>query len=379
MMDLAASAWRMACDSRTRYRVELHRGLLETDNPLLPSLIEDRQTLVVTTPTVDRVHGQRLRALLQGRSNVAFLVLELDEEGKTPRAVEAVCREALAHGMTRRGLLIAFGGGVCTDVVTMAASMVRRGIGHLRIPTTLIGQIDAGIGLKGSINFSGKKSFLGCFHPPERALIDPTLLATLPPRFVIAGMAESIKMALARDAELFELLEQAGPELVETRFARPAPVGRQVIQRSIAGMLEELEQNPYEDQTYERVVDFGHTFSPALEAALGFELHHGEAVAIDLAFSTHLAFAMGMLTEVGHQRVIRLLRRVGLPTHSTTLDLALCRHALFEASKQRGGAVNLVIPTAIGRTTFLRRSGDLPEEMIERALHLADRTHREQP
>src|SRR5690606_33336226 len=118
---------------------------------------------------------------------------------------------------------------------------------------------------------------------------------TLPQQFLRVGFAEIIKMALVRDAELFELVVNHGAALLESAFASPPAPARRVLWLSIQRMLEELEQNPYEDRTYQRLVDFGHTFSPLLEAAYDFTLHHGDAVAIDIALSATIAEELGLL------------------------------------------------------------------------------------
>src|SRR5438874_12354437 len=222
--------------------------------------------------------------------------------------VQSCIADAFSHCLNRRVLLIAFGGGVCSDIVTLSASLIRRGIAHLRVPTTLIGQIDAGIGLKGAVNFRGKKSFVGCFHPPEQVLIDPRFLRSLPAKFLVSGLAEAIKMGIARDVPLFELLERHSLDLVSSGFEGPGAEGRAVVQRSIWAMLDELRKNPYEDQGHERLVDFGHTFSPALEAAAGFAIPHGEAVAIDMALSATIAKTMGLLAPAASERMLQLMR-----------------------------------------------------------------------
>lgn len=374
-----ADRWQMECNSRTRYQVLVSEGLLSPGSTVLAEAIAERRTLVVTTPTVARLYGDALQAQLRGKSHVSTLVLDVTEATKTMAGVEAVCQQAVAHGLTRRGLLVAVGGGVCSDVVTMAASLIRRGIGHLRVPTTLMGQIDAGIGLKGAINFSGKKSFLGCFHPPEQVLVDPAFLQSLPSRFLVSGMAESIKMAVARDAPLFALLERCAAELVASGFSQRRPEGRELLQRSIWGMLDELGQNPYEDQTFERLVDFGHTFSPAVEAALGFDIQHGEAVAVDIALSATLSRSLGLLDAPTHERILRLLRSAGLPLFAKPLSLELCRHALEEAARHRGGCANLVVPTGIGRTLFLKQPADVPDAALQHALQHLSRLSEESP
>jgi len=197
----------MDCQARSHYSVRFCDSLLRDDSTVLQWAIGDRKALLVTTPTVDRMYGAAIRAALKKANSVSMLVLNAREETKSMELVDSVCKEALSQGLNRRGLLIGFGGGVCLDVVTVAASLIRRGVGHIRVPTTLIGQIDAGIGLKGAVNFSGKKSFIGCFHPPEQVLIDPAFLQSLPRRFLVAGIAEAVKMGIVRDPALFEMLE----------------------------------------------------------------------------------------------------------------------------------------------------------------------------
>jgi 2-epi-5-epi-valiolone synthase len=362
------TAWALQCETRRSYRVRLCESLLASNASALPELLASRTAIVVTTPTVNRLYGVALRAALNATPVASTIVFDVREETKSLQFVEQVCREALSHGLDRRGVLIAFGGGVCSDIVSVAASLIRRGIAHVRVPTTLVGQIDAGIGLKGAVNFAGKKSFLGCFHAPEQVLIDPAFLRTLPARYLAAGLAEALKMGIARDARLFELIERSARELVGSGFATPSGDVVELLDRSISSMLDELGSNPFEDHTYERLVDFGHTFSSAVEAALSFEIHHGEAVAIDLALSTCIAETLGVLDRNTSARIIAALRSASLPIWTPVLDLALCHGALAEACRHRGGAVNLVVPCAIGRAAFLHRRELVSDEVLEQAL-----------
>ena len=348
----------MDCPARTRYDVLFCESLLGPDSALLEA-IGDRKALLVTTPTVDRLHGTAIRALLKGTNTVSTVVLNAREESKSMALVETVCNEALSHGLNRTGLLISFGGGVCSDVVTLSASLIRRGVAHIRVPTTLIGQIDAGIGLK---------SFVGCFHPPEQVLIDPAFLQSLPRKFLVSGVAEAIKMGIARDAALFDLIEASTLNLLTSGFEEPVLEARELLQRSVWAMLDELRQNPYEDQGYERLVDFGHTFSPSLEAAMGFEIQHGEAVAVDMALSATIARSLGLIGGDLWQRIVDALRTASLPIFAPRLDVQLCRDALVEARRHRGGSMNLVVPAGLGRVVFLKDSEDLPDCVLEESL-----------
>ena len=246
----------------------------------LRSLEQVRRALVVMSPTVRRIYDAQIQRTLHDHAiQFSLCVVPMGERRKTLKTLTRICTEAARLHLGRRDMFIAVGGGVCSDLVSLAASMYRRGIAHLRIPTTLIGQVDAGIGIKGGINFQGQKNLLGCFHPPRAVIVDTTFLRTLEAVHIRQGMAEILKMALIVERRLFDALERHGTTLIESRFQEPQALGRWIVKRSIGLMLEQLQQNPYENITLQRLVDMGHTFSPALESASAFRLSHGEAVA----------------------------------------------------------------------------------------------------
>jgi 2-epi-5-epi-valiolone synthase len=161
--------------------------------------------------------------------------------------------------------------------------------------------------------------------------------------------------------------------LLQSRFQAPERIVHRILYLSAKRMLDELQPNLYEDQTYRRLVDAGHTFSPPLEAASGFSLHHGEAVAIDLALSATLAHLMGRLARDHRDRIIETIAAVGLPVHHAALDFALCSSALDDAERHRAGAVNLVVPVRIGSGAFLERRSDVDEAALREALRLLAR------
>ena len=227
--------------------------------------------------------------------------------------------------------------------------------------------MDAGIGLKGGVNFAGLKNYLGCFYPPMSALIDTTYLRTLGCARIREGLAEILKMALVADRPLFDDLRHAGSVLIESRFQAPALLARQIVERSIHLMLEHLQENPYENRAEQRLVDMGHTFSPVLEAASAFRLPHGEAVAIDMAFTCTLAELSGIMPVSESEDFVALLMEFGLPVVSPLLTLALCKHALHNAIAHRGGRLNMVTPVAIGAATFLGVES-LPDSLLQTAI-----------
>lgn len=357
-----------------RYQVHLLDGLASSNSGALARALGDRRVLMVTTPTVAGLYGTELRqALAQHGVEAAMLVLPCTESSKDLGQVERVCTEAMRMGLDRRAVLMGVGGGVLTDIVTVAASWVRRGISTVRVPTTLIGQVDASIGIKGAVNFHGKKSYLGCFHAPEAVFVDPVFLSTLSQPQLRDGLAEIIKMALVRDARLFELAERHSAAFLASRFAEPPAEARETIWRSVDAMLGELEPNIYEDQSYMRLVDMGHTFSPSLEAVSGFTISHGRAVAIDTAFTCVIATSLGLFHPQMRDRVLDTLRAAHLPIFHPLLTVELCQQAVAEAARHRGGKLNLPVPTAIGEAVFVGAPTDLPVSLLADSLEWLER------
>jgi 2-epi-5-epi-valiolone synthase len=355
-------------ERRQTYEVVCVTDLLGASFAELTHRLTGRSGLLVATPTVADLYGHRLAERI-GEAGLSFPLLVLDggEGNKTIAQVEAVCATAFDRELDRTSLLLALGGGVCSDIVSTAASWIRRGIGTARIPTTLVGQVDAAIGIKGGANFRGRKSAVGCFYAPEWVLVDPSFLTSLPPAEIRAGFAEIVKMALIRDVGLFELVEEFGAELVETRFRSSNGAGIEIIRRSIAGMLAELAPNIYEDRGYRRSVDLGHVFSPLVEAASGYRITHGEAVAMDIALTASAGSKLGLLDPDLLARILALFERLGLPMTSPYLSDDLLDRAVSESIKHRGGTLNLVVPTDIGKATIVTDPSDCPMMILRQA------------
>lgn len=324
-----------------------------------------RPALVVTSPTAGRLYAPAVVGeLAAAGGDVATFTVASGEGDKTMAKVESICAEAVRLGIGRDGVLVGVGGGVLTDLVTMAASLVKRGIGYVRVPTTLVGLIDAGIGVKGAVNAFGRKSALGCFHAPDAVVLDPATLATLPRPHLRYGLAEMVKIALVKDGSAFEDLERSGAALLDGRLTGGA---RRAIWTAVGLLLDELEPNLYETETYRRLADFGHTFSPAVEAASGFQIHHGDAVALDMALSTAVAQRLSLVTATDAGRVYDLLERLELPLCSPHLGLEACEASVAEAVAHRGGRLHLVVPAGIGTGRFLE-AADLDATLLTAAL-----------
>jgi len=235
--------------------------------------------------------------------------------------------------------------------VVLAASLYRRSTPYIRVPTTLMGLVDAGIGAKTGVNHNTHKNRLGSYFPPKIIFLDRTFLASLESRQLSNGLGEILKMALVKDQRLFELLEEHGDRLIEGRFQINV-IAEEVLNRSIHGMLEELQSNLWEEQL-DRLVDFGHTFSPAIEMRALPSLLHGEAVCIDMALSTALSLGRGLVSRSEADRIFSTMRTLRLPTGHQLCQPEFLWQALQEVVKHRDGLQRMPLPVGIGAATFV--------------------------
>lgn len=250
----------------------------------------------------------------------------------------------------RQDCIIAIGGGVLTDITGFVASSYRRGIPHIKIPTTLMGYVDASVGIKTGINFNGFKNRIGSFEAPKTVILYRTFLKTLTTRHILNGLGEILKLAIIRDYELFKQLELHGFSCIESKFQ--SSIADQILSRSINGMIEELEPNLFETNL-ERAVDFGHTFSPMLEMQNRNELLHGEAVSIDMAFSIVLSYKKGILKKESMNRIFNLMINLGLPLTHHIVSPALLWKSLIERTYHRDGLQRVPLSSDIGKAIFI--------------------------
>lgn len=365
-MSDGVTCWQVRCQRPIEYDIVCTRSLFDPHNPALLSVgrVEGARRFVVVDSNVDRFCGEAMRAYFVRHGITARIVtFPGGEENKTLRMYLNLLVELDAFPIHRRDEpIIAVGGGVLTDVVGFVASSYRRGVPHIKVPTTLMGYVDAAVGVKASINFNGGKNRLGSFEAPQRVLLDKAFLKTLPRRHILNGVCEIIKLAIIKDTELFTQLELHGAESVAARFQNSD--GTAILERAISGMLEELEPNLFEENLA-RNVDFGHTFSYGLEACRDAGLLHGEAVLLDILVSCLLAGNRGLLSGPEIGRVFRLIGRLGMVTDTRALDTELLWRSLLERIEHRNGYQRVPVPAALGHCIFLN---DITRQEIDCAL-----------
>ncbi len=352
-------AFRMKADRPAEYDVyNLRRPIFSPEEPVLASVLSGRNVLLIADRAVFERFGDTMLAYLASHAKLAASIfLDGSEHEKTIQVAERVCEAGFQAGIDRRGVFLAVGGGVVLDVSGTAASLYRRGVAFVRVPTSLIGMVDVAVGVKQGVNFAGRKNGLGAFYPPSASLCHRALLRTLPPRHIAAGLAEIIKMGVIADAHLFELVEQAGTILMQTGFQEPSDLADEIIARAQLAMMDELEPNLYETNM-RRLADFGHTFSPALEIESDHRLSHGEAVAVDMLLSTAIAAGRSLCSAPTFDRMRAVYEAIGLPASDAACTHAMLTRAMQETRRTRAGELNLVVPSALGSGVFIQDVGD---------------------
>lgn len=290
------------------------------------------------------------------------MVFPSGEENKSVDHYLRILHELDSFPINRRDEpIIAIGGGVLTDIAGFVASSYRRGVPHIKIPTTLMGYIDASVGIKTGINFNHHKNRLGSFEPPKKVFLDRNFLRTLSRRHLLNGMCEMIKLAVIRDIALFDLLESHGSASLGSKFQDE--MGALILDRSVGGMLEELQPNLYEDDLA-RKVDFGHTFSYGLETNHDAHLLHGEAVLIDILISSIMASARDLLSQHELNRVFDLVASLGIELNYALVAPDLLWETLQERVYHRNGLQRVPLPQGLGQCTFVN---DITFEEIKSA------------
>lgn len=349
------------------YEVVNAPNLFHPENDALLSVgrIENARRFVVVDSNVERNRSAEIRNYFSHhRVEAKIITFPGGEEHKTIDSYLSIVRELDSSPIHRRDEpIIAIGGGVLTDVVGFVAGSYRRGVPHIKVPTTLMGYVDASIGIKTGINFNGNKNRLGAFAPPQKVLLDKSFLKTLPKRHILNGVCEIIKLAIVKDAGLFYLLEAHGAQSVDTQFQDEE--GDAILDRAICGMLEELQPNLFEEDLA-RKVDFGHTFSYGLETHHEAHLLHGEAVLLDIVISTLIANERGLLPDADTDRIFRLIDDLGIALNTSILDPCMLWQSLEERTNHRNGLQRVPMPYGIGKCVFVN---DIKLEEIQSAHH----------
>jgi 3-dehydroquinate synthase len=333
------------------YQIVIGRATLASLGQRMAALRPGAKAAIVTDDTVARHHLAATQAALAlGGIGATVVTVPPGESSKSFGVFEHVCEALIAARMERGDLVVALGGGVVGDLAGFAAATVRRGLDYVQVPTTLLAQVDSSVGGKTAIDSKHGKNLVGAFHQPILVVADSALLDTLPPREFAAGYAEVAKYGLLGDADFFARLEVGWREV----FAG-GPAREQAIATSCRAKAAIVARD--ERETGDRaLLNLGHTFGHAFEAAAGFSgrLLHGEAIALGMVLAFEFSARRGLLPAAEAARVARHLAAVGLPTHVSAVagllpDADRLMNLIAQDKKVRRGRLTFILVRAVGQ------------------------------
>ena len=319
------------------YDILIERGILTRAGEEIKKVCGAGEALIVSEDTVWPLYGE---TVLQSMENAGFDVTSFTfphgEQSKNLSVYAEILNALAARHISRKGLIVALGGGVTGDMAGFAAATYLRGIRFVQIPTTLLSQVDSSVGGKTAVDLPAGKNLAGAFYQPELVLCDLDTLDSLPREIFLDGCAEVIKYAVLGNAPFFE----------ELNCTPPHAQLEHIIETCVRMKRDIVAQDEF-DRGQRQLLNLGHTFGHGIEACSGFAVSHGSAVAIGMAMIVRAAAQLGLCTAGTRDAVLALLRQYGLPV-DCAYPVEQMLGTILHDKKASGGSINLIVPTAVG-------------------------------
>jgi 3-dehydroquinate synthase len=343
-----------------RYPIVIGGGLLSNE-VVIAGHIPRGDVLVVTNTVVAKLYLAKLKATLGEERRIGECILPDGEQHKTLQTFGWVIDALISSKLNRDATVIALGGGVVGDIAGFAAACYQRGIGYVQMPTTLLAQVDSSVGGKTGVNHTGGKNLIGAFYQPLAVIADLDTLKSLPPREFAAGLAEVIKHGVVWDPMFFEWLDKNmaallahDPDALGYAVSRSCEIKATVVQR------DEREQN------LRAILNFGHTFGHAIEAATHYqEFLHGEAVGLGMVMAADLSARLGLISPAIKARIAAVLARAGLPAETPRIGAARALELMQMDKKVLAGNLRLVLLERMGRAVL---TADYAQDALDATL-----------
>jgi 3-dehydroquinate synthase len=342
------------------YDIVIGRDVLGSLGARIAALRPGARTAIVTDRSVARHWLDKTEAALaQAGIASSRIIVDEGEGSKSYATLEKVSEALIAAKVERNDLVIALGGGVVGDLAGFAAAILRRGVDFVQVPTTLLAQVDSSVGGKTGINSPQGKNLIGAFHQPVLVVADTAVLDTLPPRQFRAGYAEVAKYGVLGDAAFFGWLEKNHADIFKGGAAREHAIATSCRAKAAIVARDERETGD------RALLNLGHTFGHALEAATGFSdrLFHGEGVAIGMVLAAQFSAELGMIAASDALRIAHHLAAVGLPTHLQNIagfaqeglaDADALMALMAQDKKVKRGKLTFILLEAVGRAAIAR-------------------------
>lgn len=365
---LFSKSWEINSKEVVNFKIH-HTHNVFSSHQILDDLSSTNRVFIAIDRNVSDIYIEKLRKIEKDSPKKYFIhKLPPDEMNKNFETTLDLIKFLDKNKLKRVSEpLIAIGGGVTLDIASFAASIYRRGVPIIKIPTNLLSIVDACVGVKTGINLGIMRNRIGTYYPPSKVLVDKNFLNTCPSRHISNGLGEIFKIALIKSKDLFSALDFYCETVGLQEKLCKGPLASKIINESITLMLEELEPNLWE-KNLQRCVDFGHSFSPLIELKNIDELLHGEAVALDCLFSSCLSNILGYLDYEELCKCYKLAKNLGLKTlHKDFTKKSLILESIEQTKAHRNGDLNLPLPNCIGKYIFIN---DLNEEQLSNTIDL---------
>ncbi|KYH34992.1 3-dehydroquinate synthase [Clostridium tepidiprofundi DSM 19306] len=325
------------------YTIYIEKGIINSIGSKIKKIHNGKKIVIITDKNVDRYYGKKIEYnLYKNDYEVNKIVLKPGESSKSMETLLSVYEQLLSLGITRKDLIITFGGGVVGDLGGFAAATFLRGVPYLQIPTSLLAQIDSSIGGKVAINLKSGKNIIGNFYHPEAVFIDPELLSTLNRRFLHDGLGEVIKYGCIKDRQLFDKLLRYGTDEellndIDEIIYSCCRIKKSIVEKDEKDIGERM------------ILNFGHTIGHAVEKYFDYKkFTHGEAVAIGMYNITKKSELMGITEEGSSELIKEILKKYSLPYEMPIINKEDIINIIGIDKKNQGDCINIALIRSIG-------------------------------
>ncbi|MDD5644767.1 MAG: 3-dehydroquinate synthase [bacterium] len=348
---------------KNSYLVTVGRKLTDNIGAHVKKICSGSAVAVLTNDVVAPLYLERVRASLkQSGFRVITIVLPDGEEQKSMETAKHICEKLIKNNVDRTHFLLALGGGVIGDLTGFAASIYMRGIPFIQVPTTLLAQVDAGIGGKTAVNLSSGKNLIGTFYQPKAVFIDVDVLDSLEKEVFAEGMAEIIKHGVIKDRNYFEFLEKNLTDI----FSRDKDLLVRMVAASCRIKAEVVSKDEKE-AGLRAILNYGHTIAHAIESLSSYKsILHGQAVSIGMSVAGRIAVYKGLFPEKELNRQNKLLEASGLPVSQSRFSATEIVKALKNDKKIKDGKIRFVLPVKIGEAII---SDNVDDALISKAVN----------
>ncbi len=349
--------------SERSHLIYIGENLLNQLGALLDENIQGiTSCIVISSSPIYDLYGNNILNQLS-KYNIKKILVPDGETAKSWVVAEQLIGDYVDYGLDRKGVIIALGGGSVGDLAGFTASIYLRGIRLIQIPTTLLGQVDSGIGGKTAVNHSKGKNLIGTFYQPSLIICDTSVIKSLKIRELNAGLAEVIKYGVISDESLITLLENKRKSILKA----DKYLLTEIVKKCVSIKAKFVEEDEKDSKGKRAILNYGHTLGHVIETLSKHEINHGEAISIGMIAASKIAENLGYLKFRDLERQENLLKLYDLPTEPPKFDISSLLDIMKRDKKAESNIINFILPTGIGKAPVIR---PVPENIILKALEV---------